>query len=236
MEIRIRQDSMEPIQIPIGAVLLDCDLDFPPKATGMVVFAHGSGSSRHSPRNRYVARELRAAGLGVLLMDLLTLEEDDPAVQLGGPCFDVGLLASRLVGATDWLGSWPATRVLPVGYFGASTGASAALLAATLRPGRTAAIVSRGGRPDLAEAALAHVSAPTLLIVGENDVPILEHNRRAYESLRCEKDLQVVPGAGHMFEEPDALQQVAHLARDWFSRHLKPDAIPSRSREGQESE
>jgi putative phosphoribosyl transferase len=230
MEIRIPQDLAEPIQIEVGSALLDGDLDFPPKARGMVIFAHGSGSSRHSPRNRYVARELRAAGLGVLLMDLLTLEEEALESPSTGLRFDVDLLAGRLVGATDWLASWPATRALPVGYFGASTGAAAALIAATMRPQQVAAIVSRGGRPDMAEKVLGEVKAPTRLIVGGQDLQVLDYNRRAYERLGVEKDLQVVPGASHLFEEPGALEKVADLARDWFLRFL---AAPSGAERGE---
>ena len=202
--------------------MLEGNLAIPPGAVGIVVFAHGSGSSRHSPRNRAVAGALREGGLATLLMDLLTAEEeavDDETARLR---FDIDLLAERLVDATDWLGEAEETRGLPVGYFGASTGGGAALVAAARRPNVVRAVVSRGGRPDLAGAALGRVHAPTLLIVGGADHVVLELNGEAFERLRCDKKLEVVPGAAHLFEEPGALEQVAGLARDWFHRHLAP--------------
>jgi dienelactone hydrolase len=187
----------------------------------VVLFAHGSGSSRRSPRNRAVARVLRSAGLATLLLDLLTSAEEAEDEFTGRLRFDVGLLARRLVGAVDWLGRTQGTAGLPIGCFGASTGAAAALAAAAERPEAVAAVVSRGGRPDLAGAALARVRAPTLLIVGGADQAVLALNRKALAQLACaEKQLIVVPGAGHLFEEPGALEEVARLAADWFSRRL----------------
>jgi len=192
----------------------------PAGAPGVVLFAHGSGSSRHSPRNRYVAGVLRAAGLATLLVDLLTADEEEIDLETQRLRFDIGLLADRLVGATDWLAQNPDTRDLTIGYFGASTGAAAALVAAAERPDAVGAIVSRGGRPDLAGAALARVRAPTLLIVGGNDVPVIGMNQEAMAQLHVENKLEIVPGATHLFEEPGALEEVARLAREWFERYL----------------
>ena len=185
----------------------------------IVVFAHGSGSGRHSPRNQHVAAQLRHAGLGTLVIDLLTAEEEAIDIRTGELRFDVDLLARRLLAATDWLGRQEETSEVRVGYFGASTGAAAALIAAAGRP-EIGAVVSRGGRPDLAGAALARVRAPTLLIVGGADPQVLDLNRRALDLLKTERRLEIVPGATHLFEEPGALDQVAALARDWFTRHL----------------
>lgn len=210
------------VRVPVGSVTLEGNLDVPQGARGIVLFAHGSGSGRHSPRNRYVAQELRQAGLGTLLIDLLTLEEEEIDLRTRHLRFDTGMLAERLVGATDWLKGEPDTRNLRVGYFGASTGAGAALVAAAERPEEVGAVVSRGGRPDLAGEALARVRAPTLLIVGENDVPVIEMNREAMEQLRVEKELEIVYGATHLFEEPGKLEEVSRLAFDWFVRHLGP--------------
>ncbi|MDB5171310.1 MAG: dienelactone hydrolase-like enzyme [Phycisphaerales bacterium] len=208
------------VQIPVGPLTLQGDLHLPESAQGIVLFAHGSGSSRHSPRNRYVARELQAGGLATLLMDLLTPEEERVDEITGHLRFDIGLLADRLVAVTDWLGSRADVQHLPVGYFGASTGGGAALVAAAQRPDAVAAVVSRGGRPDLAGDALPHVRAPTLLIVGGNDTAVIKMNQAALAQLRCEKALYIVPGATHLFEEPGALAEVARLARDWFMRYL----------------
>jgi putative phosphoribosyl transferase len=208
------------VQVPAGSVTLEGNLTLPEESRAIVLFAHGSGSSRHSPRNRYVARVLNEAKLATLLIDLLTLHEevvDAPTAQLR---FDIDLLAERLVDATDWLTQFPDTKHLRIGYFGASTGAAAALAAAAVRPDAVRAIVSRGGRPDLAGAALTRVQAPTLLIVGEHDDQVVQLNRQALTQLRCEKRLVIVPGATHLFEEPGALDEVARLARDWFQRHL----------------
>lgn len=202
-----------------GATLAG-DLSIPTDARGIVVFAHGSGSSRHSPRNRFVADILRAGGLATLLMDLLTEAEEAEDVRTLALRFDIGLLAHRLVGATDWLAEQPDTSALPIGYFGASTGAGAALVAAAERPDAVAAIVSRGGRPDLAGQPLGSVRAPTLLIVGGADEPVIEMNRDAMRQMSALTHLEIIPGATHLFEEPGALEQVATLARAWFAHYL----------------
>jgi putative phosphoribosyl transferase len=212
------------VRVPAGQVMLDGNLTLPEESRAVVLFAHGSGSSRHSPRNRYVARVLNEAKLATLLIDLLTLDEEVIDARTAQLRFDIELLAERLVGATDWLTQFPDTKHLQIGYFGASTGAAAALVAAAVRPDAVNAVVSRGGRPDLAGAALTHVRAPTLLIVGENDGQVIELNRAALAQLRSEKQLVIVPGATHLFEEPGALDEVARLARDWFCRHLIPMA------------
>jgi dienelactone hydrolase len=201
-------------------VTLDGDFSLPEDAHAIVLFAHGSGSSRHSSRNRYVARLLNRAKLATLLIDLLTPDEEAIDLRTGHLRFDIGLLAERLVGATDWLTRHPDMRHRPIGYFGASTGAAAALVAAAECPDPVGAVVSRGGRPDLAGLALPRVRAPTLLIVGGNDAQVIQLNRAAFAQLRCEKELVIVPGATHLFEEPGALEEVARLARGWFERHL----------------
>ena len=220
-----RSDREErPVQVSAGPVVLEGNLGVPDGARGVVLFAHGSGSGRHSPRNRYVAQVLREAGLATLLIDLLTAEEEEVDLRTRHLRFDIGLLAERLVGATEWLERNPDTQDLGVGYFGASTGAGAALVAAAERPEPIGAIVSRGGRPDLAGPALPRVTAPTLLIVGGNDFPVIGMNQEALEQLRTEKRLEIVPGATHLFEEPGALEEVARLAADWFVRHLDPGA------------
>jgi putative phosphoribosyl transferase len=208
------------VSIPVGAVTLEGDLRLPEGADAVVAFAHGSGSSRHSPRNRMVAGALSEAGMATLLFDLLTREEEADDMRTGHLRFDIGLLADRLVAAIDWLESDAATHALTVGLFGASTGAAAALVAAPARPARVGAVVSRGGRPDLAGEALAKVEAPTLLIVGGDDTPVIEMNREAMKAMTCKCELQIVPGASHLFEEPGALERVADLARDWFQAHL----------------
>jgi putative phosphoribosyl transferase len=210
------------IAIPAGAVELAGTLAIPDRAGGAVVFAHGTGSGRHSPRNRYVAEVLQRAGLATLLVDLLTLDEEQEDLRTRHLRFDIGLLAERLGHATRALRKLPDTADLAVGSFGASTGAGAALVAAAERPDLVAAVVSRGGRPDLAGEALERVRAPTLLIVGSRDEPVLGMNREALERLRCEKELRIVEGATHLFEEPGTLEQVADLARDWFVAHLEP--------------
>jgi putative phosphoribosyl transferase len=213
-------DVDEDVRIPVGEVELEGRLTVPPGALGVVLFAHGSGSSRHSPRNRYVAAVLQQAGIGTLLFDLLTsAEEHDRRL-----VFDIDLLSERLMGATDWLRSRPAAAGLPLGYFGASTGAAAALSAAAGMGDELAAVVSRGGRPDLAIPCLHDVRAATLLIVGGRDVMVLDLNREAQAHLRCENRLAVVPGATHLFEEPGTLDEAASLARDWFSDHLRRPA------------
>jgi putative phosphoribosyl transferase len=208
------------IRVAAGAVTLEGNLSLPKGADGIVLFAHGSGSSRHSPRNRYVAWLLNDANLATLLVDLLTSEEEAIDLTTAHLRFDIGLLAGRLIGVTDWLTEHPDTRHLRIGYFGASTGAAAALMAAAERADVVGAVVSRGGRPDLAGPALTRVKAPTLLIVGGNDFPVIDLNRAALAQLHCEKQLVIVPGATHLFEEPGALDQVAQLAREWFKRYL----------------
>jgi putative phosphoribosyl transferase len=206
------------VQIPASEVTLSGELNIPRNAAGVVLFAYGSGSSRHSPRNQFVARTIRNAGLGTLLFDLLTRDEEAIDTYTRHLRFDIDLLADRLINATYWLnGKFDHVRA---GYFGASTGAAAALVAAGQLGEIVGAVVSRGGRPDLAADSLPLVKAPTLLIVGGLDYPVIEMNRRAYARLRCEKEIEIVPGATHLFEEPGTLDQVAHLAADWFQTHL----------------
>jgi putative phosphoribosyl transferase len=208
------------LMIPAGPVRLEGDLAIPRGARGLVLFAHGSGSSRKSSRNRFVARALQDRGVGTLLFDLLTADEEQQDAIDAHLRFDIPLLAERLGGATDWmLSHGPATN-LSIGYFGASTGAAAALIAASERPSDIGAIVSRGGRPDLAGDALTRVRAPTLLIVGGADATVLGLNRQALERISGPKELTIVPGATHLFEEPGALEQVARHAADWFVKHL----------------
>jgi dienelactone hydrolase len=208
------------VQFPAGNAVLEGDLSIPETARSIIVFAHGSGSSRFSPRNRYVARVLREKGMATFLLDLLTRKEEADDIQSGRFRFDIGLLASRLVETTDWLRQNTDTRDLNIGYFGASTGAAAALMAAAERAGEVMAIVSRGGRPDLAAAALGNVKTPTLLIVGGRDIPVIALNREALAKLRGVKELAIVPGATHLFEEPGALEEVARLAANWFLKYL----------------
>jgi putative phosphoribosyl transferase len=208
------------VQIQAGREDLFGNLDIPEGATGLVVFAHGSGSSRHSPRNQFVARTLNNAGLATLLFDLLTQEEEAIDLRTREHRFNIGLLAERLVHATSWARQQEETRDLRIGYFGSSTGGAAALVAAAEIPQDVGAVVSRGGRPDLAGEALPKVQAPTLLIVGGNDDIVIELNEQARDRMRCERKLEIVPGATHLFEEPGALEQVAQLASDWFVRHL----------------
>lgn len=207
-------------RIPMDDVELNADLTLPSDPHGIVLFAHGSGSSRHSSRNKFVAKELNHAGLATLLFDLLTEEEEYEERNTRHLRFDIGLLAQRLVATTDWVRQQPGLQNLPIGYFGASTGGGAALVAATGRPTFVKAVVSRGGRPDLAGDALPRVQAPTLLIVGGNDEPVIKMNLDAMSQLRCQKQLRIVPGATHLFEEPGALEQVAQLAQQWFQGHL----------------
>ncbi len=220
MQQRASSGKERLVQIPAGRVALEGNLRVPEPARGVVVFAHGSGSSRFSPRNRFVADVLAQAGLATLLMDLLTPDEEAVDELTRHHRFDIGLLAERLIAASDWVRKQPDTEHLAIGYFGASTGGGAALVAAAERPDLVKAIVSRGGRPDLAGPALPLVQAPTLLIVGGRDEVVIELNRQAFNQLRCEKRLEVVPGATHLFEEPGTLEQVARLARDWFVRYL----------------
>ena len=221
-------DPVRACDIELGPVRLAGDLAVPASPLGVVVFAHGSGSSRHSPRNRWVARALNQGGLATLLLDLLTPREELDRAKV----FDIGLLAERLVGSTRWLHGQPEVGMLPVGYFGASTGAAAALSAAADLGTQIAAVVSRGGRPDLAGARLAEVRAPTLLIVGGHDELVLELNRQAQAQLRCEHALEIVPGATHLFEEPGTLDQVAVLARQWFTKYLPRPRAHAAGRHG----
>lgn len=218
------------VRVAAGPMMLEGNLNLPEGARGIVLFAHGSGSSRHSPRNRYVAQLLNQASFATLLVDLLTAEEEAIDLRTAQLRFDIGFLAERLAGVTDWLVRHPDPQPLQIGYFGASTGAAAALVAAAERPAAIGAVVSRGGRPDLAGPYLPRVRAPTLLIVGGNDFQVIELNRAAFAQLRCEKELAIVPGATHLFEEPGALDQVAQLAREWFQQYLaQGEAFATRS-------
>jgi dienelactone hydrolase len=218
------------VHLSLPGAELDGSLSIPEEAQGLVLFAHGSGSSRHSPRNRYVAEILQGAGLGTLLMDLLTRDEDEVDRFTRHFRFDIALLADRLTGAIDWLERRPETRELPIGLFGASTGAAAALQAAAARPDRVRAVVSRGGRPDLAGEALERVRAPTLLIVGADDTPVIPLNDVARQRLKAPVEMRLVPGATHLFEEPGTLAAASALARDWFVNHLAPEANSDSSR------
>ena len=207
------------VRIRSGAIQLRRDLSIPADARGVVLFAHGSGSSRHSPRNQFVARIIRQAGVGTLLFDLLTREEESIDIRTRHLRFDIGLLAERLIDATAWIKG--ELDFLSIGYFGASTGAAAALMAAAQPGNDVDAVVSRGGRPDLAGPALSRVKAATLLIVGELDYPVIKMNEGAFALLTCEKELKIVPGASHLFEEAGTLERVSTLAADWFRRHLR---------------
>jgi putative phosphoribosyl transferase len=210
------------VRIPSGEATLEGELSVPVGANGVVLFAHGSGSSRHSQRNQYVARRIRESSVGTLLFDLLTREEEAVDIHTRHLRFDIELLARRLVDATNWIKRENDTWHLRVGYFGASTGGGAALVAAAEVGEEIGAVVSRGGRPDLAgNEALQRVKSPTRLIVGEYDLPVIKMNEEAYAWLRCEKDLKIVPNASHLFEEPGALEEVAQLAAEWFGRHLQ---------------
>jgi putative phosphoribosyl transferase len=217
------------VKFRVDGAILDGDLAMPKLARGLVLFAHGSGSSRHSPRNRFVAEALHRAGLGTLLLDLLTAHEEATDELTGHLRFDIDFLARRLIAATDWAREDEALKPFALGYFGASTGAAAALVAAAKRPKVVRAVVSRGGRPDLAMEYLPRVHAPTLLIVGSADVEVLAMNEEAYSRLRCEKDIAVVEGATHLFEEPGALAEVATLAAKWFVEHLEVRVVRAAS-------
>jgi putative phosphoribosyl transferase len=211
------------VRIAAGPVILEGDLQIPANAAGVVLFAHGSGSGRRSSRNRFVAGSLQAGGLATLLIDLLTREEEAVDQHTAHLRFDIPMLADRLLATTVWLRRQAATRRLPIGYFGASTGAGAALVAAAAEPDQVRAVVSRGGRPDLAGPALARVRAPTLFIVGERDSQVLQLNRSAMAQVQVETRLEIVPNATHLFEEPGTLETVAQLARDWFLRYLREE-------------
>jgi putative phosphoribosyl transferase len=217
---------MNEVQIQAGRAILSGTLHLPKGAGALVLFAHGSGSSRHSPRNQFVARTLNNAGLATLLFDLLTQEEETVDLRTREHRFNIHLLAERLVHATRWAKQQEETRDLRIGYFGSSTGGAAALVAAAEAPQDIGAVVSRGGRPDLAGEALPKVQAPTLLIVGGNDDIVIELNEQARDRMRCKVKLEIVPGATHLFEEPGALEKVAQLASDWFLLHAAGSAGP----------
>jgi dienelactone hydrolase len=214
------EQEMNEIRIPAGRAILAGSLIVPPNAAALVLFAHGSGSSRHSPRNQFVAHTLNVAGLGTLLFDLLMPEEEALDIHTREYRFNISLLAERLIHATKWVAAQEQTRDLRIGYFGSSTGGAAALVAAAELSHDVGAVVSRGGRPDLAGDALPKVRAPTLLIVGGNDDIVIELNEMARNQMRCDVKLEIIPGATHLFEEPGALEKVAKLARDWFGAHL----------------
>jgi dienelactone hydrolase len=220
MNARADEHMEGQVLVTMPSVALDGDLVVPEHSLGAVLFAHGSGSSRRSPRNQFVAQQLQQAGLATLLFDLLTPDEERVDARTAHLRFDAQMLANRLVGATDWLRQNPATHPLRFGYFGASTGGGAALIAAAYRPADIGAVVSRGGRPDLAGHFLAQVRAPVLLIVGGDDIPVIDMNQQALMRLRGEASLEIIPGATHLFEEPGALERVAQLACDWFVGHL----------------
>jgi predicted alpha/beta-hydrolase family hydrolase len=216
------------VAIEVGAVTVEGYLVLPSAAKGIVLFAHGSGSSRHSPRNQYVAEVLQSAGIATLLFDLLTRKEEVIDQYTGKIRFDIPFLAKRLVGVTRWIMGVPGAKDLKLGYFGASTGAGAALVAAAELPETISVIVSRGGRPDLAGAALGGVRAPTLLVVGEKDEPVITMNQEALARLGCdEKKLVIIPGATHLFEEPGTLKEVAKIAADWFAQHFTSVKVPA---------
>jgi len=223
------KEAARDIKIPSGSAILEGELNIPDGAEGVVLFAHGSGSSRHSPRNQFVARTIREAAVGTLLFDLLTPEEEAVDIHTRHLRFDIGLLAERLVDATNWIKRQSETTNLGIGYFGSSTGGGAALVAAAELGEEIGAVVSRGGRPDLAGDALPQVTGPTLLIVGGFDYAVIEMNKEAYAQLRCEKEMKIVPGATHLFEEPGALEQVAHFAAEWFQRHLQSQMTARKS-------
>lgn len=215
-----QQGDTRLVEVASGPLNLQADLKVPQLARGVVLFAHGSGSSRHSPRNQYVAEILNQAGLATLLLDLLTPDEEEAERSTRHLRFNISMLAERLIHATDWLAQSSLTRNLKIGYFGASTGAAAALVAAADRPKAIRAIVSRGGRPDLAGPTLPKVQAPTLLIVGGHDQPVITMNQDALDQLRAVKKLEIVPDATHLFEEPGALEAVAQMAQQWFEQYL----------------
>ncbi|MBE9170271.1 dienelactone hydrolase family protein [Pleurocapsales cyanobacterium LEGE 06147] len=220
MDISNLQIEERSVQIASGQINLEGNLNLPEAARGVVLFAHGSGSSRHSPRNRYVANVLNHGRFTTLLLDLLTPEEERVDSQTGHLRFNITFLAERLITATEWLAQNLNVPDLKVGYFGASTGAAAALVAAAQRPEAVDAIVSRGGRPDLAGEVLPNVKAPTLFIVGGNDTPVIEMNQSAMAQLQVEKKLEIIPGATHLFPEPGALEEVARLALKWFEQYF----------------
>ena len=213
--------SKADMKIPVGDVVVEGTLTLPPGAKSVVLFVHGSGSGRFSPRNQYVAKEFNKASIGTLLFDLLTQEEEEQDVVTAEYRFDIPLLAERLIGATEWLRNDSKTQRLPYGYFGASTGAAAALIAAAKLPKDVATVVSRGGRPDIAGDYLPKVAAPTLLLVGGLDVEVIELNKEAMAKMKAEKKLVIIPGATHLFEEPGTLEEVAKISTEWFLRYLR---------------
>jgi putative phosphoribosyl transferase len=221
--------TIEAVEVPVGATTLKADLRVPARAQGLVIFAHGSGSSRFSTRNRQVADFLGERGFATLLLDLLTSQEEAIDVDTAEYRFDIARLGPRVSAAADWAATRPDIGALPIGCFGASTGAAAALIAAAERPAAIAAVVSRGGRPDLAGEALGRVRAPTLLIVGGHDEPVIELNRDAMRQMHGHVDLEIVPGATHLFEEPGTLEQVCELAAGWFARYLRGGTVTPRS-------
>lgn len=215
--------TQETVRIQMDSIILEGDLEIPEGAEGIVIFAHGSGSSRHSIRNKSVAKTLRQNKMATLLFDLLTPEEEEIDNVTAHLRFDIDLLSERLIGTTDWVLQNPATKSLNIGYFGASTGAAAALSAASKRSDKIGAVVSRGGRPDLAKQSLSSLKAPTLLIVGGKDYQVIDMNREALKMLNCKKELQIIPGATHLFEEQGALEEVAKIAGNWFVEYLIAD-------------
>jgi putative phosphoribosyl transferase len=216
----MNHDKMD-MKIPVGKVIVEGTLTLPPGAKGIVLFAHGSGSSRFSARNQYVAKEFNKATIGTLLFDLLTQEEEETDIVTEEYRFNIPLLADRLIGATEWLRNDPNTKRLAFGYFGASTGAAAALIAAARLRSEISAVVSRGGRPDLAGDYLANVVSPTLLLVGSLDIEVIELNRRAMDQMKAEKKIVIIQGASHLFEEQGTLEEVAKIAIDWFLKYLR---------------
>lgn len=221
MRKAVEEKEENPVRIPVDKTTIEGNLVLPPHAKGVVLFAHGSGSGRFSPRNQYVAKVLNKAGIATLLIDLLTKQEEEEDLQTGQFRFDINLLAQRLIGATEWLRKNPRTKNLAFGYFGASTGAAAALIAAGKLPDDIKAVVSRGGRPDLALDHIPKVKAPTLFIVGGNDTVVIDLNKKAMKNFSAEKKLEIVPGASHLFEETGKLEEVAKLATSWFSKYLR---------------
>lgn len=225
----IWKEKQQQVKVTAGEAVLEGCLDIPQNADSLVLFVHGSGSSRHSKRNKYVARLLNEAGLATLLFDLFTRQEEQQDAVTGELRFDIGFLAERVVAVTHWLKEYNKTADMKLGYFGASTGAAAALVAASDLPDMVQAVVSRGGRPDMAVSCLDYVKAPTLLIVGEDDLQVLHLNKRAYESLNCERELVIIPGASHLFEEPGTLERAAEEACNWFIRYmLRHENLPAR--------
>jgi len=217
----VEEEEENAVRIPVDKTTIEGNLVMPPHAKGVVLFAHGSGSGRFSPRNQYVAKVLNQAGIATLLIDLLTKQEEEEDLQTGQFRFDINLLAQRLIGATEWLRKNPRTKNLAFGYFGASTGAAAALISAAKLPEGIKAVVSRGGRPDLAWDYIPNVKAPTLFIVGGNDTVVIDLNKKALKNFSAQKKLEIVPGASHLFEETGKLEEVAKLAASWFSKYLR---------------